>query len=144
MTCLCLPLGLICYHSLLPTPLQPHSLPCVCPISQTSSCCRAFVCAVLSTWNVILSHLPMTLPHPFNSSFLPHSNSYLLERPSQSTASKKNTPYPHCCPVTICPFILFFFIALNNTSDNTCFLFVTPTRRSAPWGQQLYSVLFYP
>lgn len=45
-----------------------------------------------------------------------------------------NTPHPHSCTIPVCPFILFFFIALNNKADNISL----PSRISAPWWSQLY------
>lgn len=51
----------------LPTPLQPHCLPCVSLTSQTHFCFRVFVCAANSGWNV-LAHLHMPLPQSFANS----------------------------------------------------------------------------
>lgn len=77
---------------------------------------------------------------PFLSPLQTPLECHFLERTSRSTSSKKHSPRS-LLPIAVCPFILFFFIALN-TADYICWFVGLSTRMSAPCGSQLHSVLF--
>ena len=118
----------------LPAYSAPASLSALCLCRTRARFYRkAFVLAVLSSWNVLPSHLHMALPHAFAN----FAQMLLLPEASQSTSPKELTSYPHSCPITVCSFILLLFIALNNTSDHICLCFFVMPTQPSPWELQL-------
>lgn len=127
----CLPLGLISNHLPLPSLSQPHCLPRVCLTSEVSFCFRAFVFAATSQ-----------APSSFLCKLCSNVTSQRGLPRQPHLKKKKNTFCSYSCPLTVCPFILLFFLALNNTADDIYLFVCLSTRMSTTWGSQFYSVLF--